>query len=143
MADLVIAAADVIAQAGSKKREGTAGATIAAGQLLYKDTADANKLKLAQNDGTAAEAEVAGIALHGALNGQPIDYVEEGPVAIGTGIPEEGKLYVASATPGGVAPVDDIAISSRVTVVGYGNATDDVLEIRRIVTGRQAASAVA
>jgi hypothetical protein len=78
MADLVITAANVAAGAGSRKNTGTAGATITAGQVVYQDAAD-GKYKLADaNSGTAAARAPAGIALHGALAGQPLSILSRG-----------------------------------------------------------------
>jgi hypothetical protein len=68
MADLTITAASVLAGSGAKKVNGTAGATITAGQAVYLDSAD-NEYKLADNDSaTAAVRTVAGIALHASLD---------------------------------------------------------------------------
>jgi len=59
-------------------QEGTAGATIAAGDILYIDTANSNVLKLAQCDGTALEATACGVALNAAASGQPVKYAKHG-----------------------------------------------------------------
>jgi hypothetical protein len=78
MADISITAASVVPSTNAVKRTGTAGATITAGQLVYKDASDSNKIKLADNDASAA-ATVVGIALNGASSGQPITYAETDP----------------------------------------------------------------
>jgi hypothetical protein len=69
MADLTITAANVIAGNSAKTETGTAGATVTAGQVVYKDSAD-NKFKLADNDSaTAGLRSPYGIALHASLAG--------------------------------------------------------------------------
>ena len=56
MAAISITAANVLASGGTKRQVGTAGATITAGQVLYKDATHSNSLKLADADSTAATA---------------------------------------------------------------------------------------
>ncbi len=45
------------------------GTTISAGQVVYRDSTDSNKAKLADNNGSAATATVSGIALHAGVSG--------------------------------------------------------------------------
>lgn len=116
MADLSVTAASVVTSSGNAL-DGTAGATITAGQVLYVDTADSNKLKLAQADGTALQATVAGIALHGAASGQPIRYQATGTINVGATL-TVGQVYVVSATAGSIAPYSDLTSSDYVSVLG-------------------------
>jgi hypothetical protein len=123
MADLTITAASVIAGSGAKIVSGTAGASITAGQVVYKDTSDSDKLKLADNDSaTAAVRSPVGIALHAAASGQPLSYVSRGPVTIGATI-AAGGVYSVSSTPGGICPVADIATGDYNTVLGVATST--------------------
>jgi hypothetical protein len=116
MADVSITPANVTVHQDVSMRDGTAGATITAGQVLYLDAAD-NRLKLAQCDGTAAEATVEGIAAHGASAGQPIRYFTSGTLNIG-GTVVVGTLYVLSDTAGGIKSVDQLSPTEYVSVLG-------------------------
>jgi hypothetical protein len=124
VADLSITAANVAAVTVSKQ-EWTAGATITAGQAVYLDSANSNVAKLAQSDGTSAEAEVKGIALCGAASGQPIIIASSGTMDLGATL-TVGMIYVLSQTAGGIAPVSDLASSDYVSVIGVATATDEI-----------------
>jgi hypothetical protein len=121
MADLTITAANVLAGSGAKKVAGTAGATITAGQVVYLDSAD-GEYKLADNDSaTAAVRSVAGIALHAALDGQPLTILTGGPITIGA-TTAVGVVYCLSSTPGGICPSADIATGDYNTIIGIGTS---------------------
>jgi len=124
MADLSITAANVVADSVSKQ-EYTAGATITAGQALYIDTANNNVAKLAQADGTALEATVKGIALNGASSGQPVLVAVSGTLDLGATL-TVAAVYIVSATAGGICPVDDLASSSYLSIIGVGTAADQI-----------------
>jgi hypothetical protein len=119
MPDLSITAANVAVYADVAPRDGTAGATITAGQVLYEDTSDSNKLKLADCDSSSATATVVGIALHGASSGQPIKYAPSGELTIGATV-TVGEIYVLSGTAGGIAPEADLASGDYVSILGVG-----------------------
>jgi len=132
MADIAITAANVIATAGEvTTRNVTAGATITAGQTVYLDTAASNVAKLADANDTAAKAVVAGIAMNGASSGQPLQIATGGELDLGATL-VVGKIYVQSTTAGGIAPVDDLAGSSYVTVIGVADAADNILLILKV-----------
>lgn len=138
MATVAITPANVLASASATKKTGIAGATITAGQLLYKDTDDANKLKLADANGTAMQRTLEGIALHGAFAGQPITYIVRDPDFKCGGTVVVGETYMlASDTPGGLAPEDDAVAGDYVTVVGVGKSVTNLN-----ITGFTAAGAV-
>ena len=125
MADLVITAANVDQSTGSQ-RHGTFGATMTAGQALYADSTDNNDLKLAQCDGTAAEADVVGIALNGGADGQPGTYQTDGVIEPGA-TATEGEIYVLSQTAGGICPEGDISTEDDyVTIIGVGNSDGNI-----------------
>lgn len=128
MADLSVTASDVVAVSGSTVTEdGTAGATITAGQVVYKDTTDSNKLKLADASAEATAA-VCGVAMHGATSGQPLKYAVAGNLTFST--MTVGETYQVSATAGAIAPVADIS-TNYVSFVGYAStATNLVLMLR-------------
>jgi hypothetical protein len=75
MADFTVTAATVQQTSTAKTRAGIAGETLVAGQVVFRDSADSNKIKLA--DCTNADKyQAVGITINGAADGQPIDYVE-------------------------------------------------------------------
>lgn len=121
MADLTITAANVAAGSGAKKVNGTAGASITAGQVVYEDSAT-NTYKLADNDSaTAAVRAPVGIALHAAASGQPLTILTQGPITIGA-TTAVGVVYCLSSTPGGICPSADIATGDYNTIIGIGTS---------------------
>ena len=124
MADLSITAANVERVDGGKE-EWTAGATITAGQVVYLDSSASNVAKLAQSDGTEAEADVQGIALCGASSGQPVLISTNGNIDLGATL-TVGETYVLSQTAGGIAPVGDLASGDFVTHIGVATAADNL-----------------
>lgn len=128
MADLTITAANVVAGANAKVRAGTAGATITAGQVVYKDASD-GKFKLADCDSaTVAARSPIGIALHGASNGQPLDILTEGLITIGATM-TAGLAYYVSPTAGGIGVVGDLSSGDYPTLVGIATSTS-VLNVK-------------
>jgi hypothetical protein len=122
MADLTVTAASVLWTSGSKI-SGIAGAAVTAGQAVYLDSTTST-LKLAQADGTAAEAAAVGIALHAAGTGQPLVYADQGSVINIGATTTKATTYMVSATAGGVAPQADLTSGQRISRLGY--ATDAV-----------------
>jgi hypothetical protein len=120
MADLTVTAASVLWTSGTKQT-GVAGATVTAGQGIYLDSTTTT-LKLAQSDGTAAEADAVGIALHAAGSGQPLVYASQGAVINIGATTTKATTYVVSATAGGVAPQADLVSTNKIVRLGY--ATD-------------------
>ena len=125
MADLSITAANVAANTGASEEKLTAGATITAGQAVYLDSAASNVAKLAQSDGTEAEAAVRGIAINGAASGQPVNIVRSGTMDLGATL-TVGETYVVSQTAGGVAPIGDLGSGDYVTHLGIATAADEL-----------------
>lgn len=124
MADLSITAANVSAGPKATIDTGTAGATITAGQTLYKDLTDSSRLKLADQD-AAATAVLAGIALHGAASGQPVDYIKRGKLNLNSGV-TIGRFYCVSSTAGGIGTSTDVTAGKYATYVGVGTATSSI-----------------
>lgn len=132
MTDIAITAANVLPTGNATLETGIAGATITAGQVIYKEAAT-GAFKLTDTDSATAEAKNAyGIALNGASAGQPLTVVKSGPVTIG-GTLVAGVFYYASNTPGGICPAADVATEQSV-VVGYATSTS-VLNVRIVNTG--------
>lgn len=120
MADISITAANVQPGSNAKKETGVAGATVTAGQLVYKDASDSNKFKLADCDSaTAAARDVYGVALHGAAAGQPLTVQTAGNITIGATV-TSGIPYFSSGTAGGICPFADMASGDYPTFVGWG-----------------------
>lgn len=130
MADLTVTAATVAWSSGAKGN-GTAGATVTAGQAVYLDSVTST-LKLAQATSAAAAAAV-GIALHASLSGQPLAYAADGATINIGATTSKATTYCVSATGGGVAPQADLTSGQYITQLGYATGTSGsvfVVQIR-------------
>lgn len=136
MADLTVTAAQVVLTSGETGRA-NAAETITAGQAVYLN--GSSLAALAQSDGTAAQAAAVGIALHGALAGQPLTYAKHGAVIDIGATTAAGLLYYLSNTAGGVCPVADLGTADYVTVLGYGIDTGGEFTVHVLATGEQLA----
>lgn len=112
-AAISVTAGNVVAGEGTKEQR-TAGGTITAGQAVRLST---SAVIAAAND-SSANAAVYGIALNGGSSGQPIVVQTTGDITIG-GTVAVGKVYVLG-TSGGIIPVDDVAGSEYITIIGVG-----------------------
>lgn len=123
MVDIVVIPASVLPGYNATVDHGTSGATITAGQVVYKDSSD-KKWKLADNDSATAEIrEATGIALNGASNGQPIAVQKAGLITVG-GTMTAGAAHYLSSTPGGVTGTyADIASGDYVCLLGMSKST--------------------
>lgn len=122
MADLPITAASVVPSADAIRETGVAGATITAGQVVYRDAAD-GKYKLADNDSaTAAVRSPRGLALHGASANQPLVIQRSGDITIGAAL-TAGVAYYLSSTAGGICPVADLGSGDYPTIIGIAEST--------------------
>jgi len=125
MADLTPTVASILAAAGPSLGSGTSGATITQGDAIYLDTST-NTYKLA-DDGDAATALVAGIALNIASASQPVDFIKAGTLTFGAATTTAGAPYFLSTTAG--ALMDTIPASGNQSVliaIGLGTATMQV-----------------
>lgn len=127
MADLVITAANVLADSSARIEHGTAGAAVTAGQVVYLDAATGT-YKLADSNGAAALRSPAGIALHAAGVGQPLAVAEQGPITIGAAL-TAGVAYYLSDTPGGICPVADVGSGEYATILGIASSAS-VLKLK-------------
>lgn len=127
MADITITAASVVPSSGATKIPGTAGATIAAGELVYKDAAD-SKYKLADgNSGTSGVRAVEGIAANSASAGQPISIITNDPdLAVGTHGVTIGEPLFLSNTPGKIMPYADIAAGNYTACVAMAKTSTTI-----------------
>lgn len=126
MADLVITAANVLAGAGATISPKTAGATITAGQVVYEDTSDGGKLKLARGNAVGT-ANVYGIALNNASNGQPCSVIRDGDnfnpgatVVVGT------TYALSAAVAGAIAPDGDLVATNVNVTLGIATTTSNI-----------------
>lgn len=123
MADISITAANVVAGSNVQKEAGIAGATITAGQVVYKDSAD-SKYKLADSDSaTAAAKNPRGVALHGASANQPLVIARSGDVTIGATLTAGTVYYLSDDNAGGIAPLADIGSGDDPIVIGMAKST--------------------
>jgi len=122
MADVSITAANVLKSSTGETFNGTAGAAITQGQVCYVDTADSNKVKLADANGAAALHVVKGIALNAASTGQPVTLCTKDTAGFTVGgTVTQGVVYALSTTAGGIAPIADlITTGDGVSILGPG-----------------------
>jgi hypothetical protein len=116
MADLAVTAANVLASATAVRTVGISGAALEIGRLVYQDATDSNRWKYADADASlAAAAIVNGASAIGltlsqtAAAGQPVSILTlDDDLTHGlTGV-AAGDVLILSATPGRVAPIDDL-----------------------------------
>lgn len=126
MADLAPTPENVLKYSGSTTRNGTAGETIVAGDVLYLDSATST-LKLALAD-TAAKSAAVGIALNGGAAGQPVTYLAAGGINPGVGATlVVGTYYCVSDNAAGkIAPIDDMGPAAYPTGLGFATTTSRI-----------------
>lgn len=121
MVDLVVTAANVLASGQASLETGIAGATITAGQPVYKD-ATTNTFKLSDSNAAGLNA-VYGIALHGSLANQPLTVVKGDPSFTPGATLVAGTGYYLSETPGGIQPAADLTTGETVVLLGIATST--------------------
>jgi hypothetical protein len=132
MADVTVTAASVLAPT-ARKRTGTAGVAITAGQVVYRDAAD-KLFKLGDADATGVGAITKYyIALNGAAAGQPLVVVESGNITFNAAL-TAGTAYYLSPNPGGIAPLGDVLSGDNVILLGLARSTT-VLAFAPIISG--------
>jgi hypothetical protein len=123
MADQSITASDFVpsATATLNRTPQKAGVAIAAGEVVYLDSATTT-LKLAQADGTTAEAAAVGWAGNSAAANQYVTVVtaDKGDIgcAVG-GARTEGVALFLSGTPGKMCLYSDLASTNKIVFLGY------------------------
>lgn len=130
MADISITAANVKAGGNAITRQGVAGETITAGQVVTLNTA--GKFVKSDNDATGLK-DVVGIALHGASTDQPLAVQTGGDITIGATL-TAGTAYYLSGTAGGICAVADVTSGHDVILIGLATSTT-VLQLRITDTG--------
>lgn len=133
MADLSITATAVVSGSGALTEYGILGATVTAGQAIYKD-ASTGKWNLADSDSaTAAIRQPGGIALNGGAVNQPVKIHKSGDLTINA-VLTAGTAYYLSNTPGGICPVADVGSGEYVCLIGIAKSTT-VLSVNIIYPG--------
>ena len=121
MSDLSITAASVVA-VGDDILHGTAGASVTAGQQVYKDPTTSKWLLADNNSATVAARVPGGTALHAAALNQPLAVQKSGPITIGATL-TAGVVYYLSGTPGGICPVADLTTGMYPCAIGIATST--------------------
>lgn len=125
MSDLSVTAASCLPGAGAVIEEGLAGATITAGQAVYRDTD--GTYKLADADGASATIRTArGIALNGASSGQPLKIQKQGNITLGATL-TPGVTYYLSNTAGGICPLADVGTGEYYHIIGIATSATNLL----------------
>ena len=122
MTDLSITAANVIAGSDAVRENGTSGATITAGQAVYKSSSTGRYLLADNNSATVEARRASAIALNGASDGQPITVQRAGDITIGA-MMTAGVAYYLSDTAGGICPVADVGSGEYVCLIGIAKST--------------------
>lgn len=120
MADISVTSTSVIPSSSAQIVKGTAGATITAGQAVYIDTADSNKIKLADSDGASPANVLAGLAINGAASGQPVYYCTEdtGGFTIGATILAGDDVWLSDTAGGITKTKSDLESGDKVVHLG-------------------------
>ncbi len=126
MTALSITAANVQAGNNATILDGTAGATITAGQAVIR-SATTGRFVLADADG-AGLTGCDGVALNGAADGQPLRVQAGGDITIGATL-TAGTTYYLAPTPGGIGPLADVLSGDDPIIVGIAKSTS-VLMLR-------------
>lgn len=122
MADVSITASAVLPGDDATLENGTSGATIAAGQRVYLDTAT-GRYELADADAaTVLERRTRGIALNSASDGQPLRILRAGDLTVNA-VLTAGVTYYGSPTPGGICPRADVLTGDFVEIIGVAKST--------------------
>lgn len=116
MTDLSITAASVVAGSNANTELGTAGETITAGQVVYRDSTTGKYMKADNNSATAEARVPRGVALNGAALNQPLVIQKSGDITIGASL-TAGAAYYLSETAGGICPVADISTAGEYYVL--------------------------
>ena len=132
MADLSITAANVVPDATATLVDGTFGATFTAGQTGYLDSTT-NTWKLADANASSTLGNLDGVSMNGGASGQPGKFLTDGDYTCG-GTSVVGTVYVLSATPGGIAPVADLASGWYTNILGVGISATKI-RVKRLKSG--------
>lgn len=131
MADLV-PTQHIVASDRARAVNGTAGASISVGDLIYLDKASGKYLP-ADSASTADEAAVVGMAVTASALDEQFFYISATTVDLGA-ILTQGTFYYLSNNSGMICPFADLGAGDYVTQVGYATSTS-LLNITVNATG--------
>ena len=136
MAAISITAASVLKSSTGSVSVGVAGASITAGQSVYIDTSDSNKIKLADANGTAPANTFAGIALNAASSGQPVSYCtnDSSGFTIGATVLAGDTIWL-SPTAGGITKTESDLIAGCTKIVIGNMLTTTTMNLNPNVGG--------
>lgn len=118
--DLSVTASQVRKGTDGVPGRGIAAATITAGQPLYRLADDT--IGLCDADGDATTSLCLGIAVHGSLAGQAIEWQNGGSITIGAAATMTvGEVYITSDTAGGIRPIADVDAGDYVSILGVAS----------------------
>lgn len=122
MTAIAITAANVVKGADAVTETGLAGATITAGQAVYRDPTSKKFLLADNNDASADIRNARGISLNSVSLNQPMTVQFGGDLTIG-GTVAPGVIYCLGATAGGIIPAADLVTGNYTCVLGIGKST--------------------
>jgi hypothetical protein len=127
MADISITGANV-KLVGGPTEEIIAGASVAGGQIVYKEAAT-SKAKLSDNDNATAEVRaIRGVGLNAAGVDQPLTIAKNGAVVdVGAAVLTAGVDYYVSGTAGAICPRADVTTGDDPLRVGIAKTTSHLL----------------
>lgn len=99
------------------------GATVTAGQPVYRKSSDGKYYKCDCDDADDALADAAGIIVTGGAADAYGVIVTAGPMDLGASL-SVGANYLVSDTAGGIKPAADIASGDNIVSLGVAVATD-------------------
>lgn len=130
MADAVISSSLVQPSPAAPYETGIAAVQITAGQGVYRDGADRDRVKLAVATALAS-ANARGIATCNASSGQPVRWQTFENLNLGGGV-SVGTVYGVSTNAGGIAPITDVTTGNYITTFGVGATTNIIaLQVHR------------
>lgn len=133
MVDIAVTPSAVVPGSDAITESGTAGVTIAAGQVVYRNSTT-GKYELADNNSATEEARSPrGIALNNASLDQPLTIQRSGDLTMNAVLVANTDYYL-SDTPGGIGPQADLAAGEYAVLIGIAKSTT-VLMVRLIETG--------
>lgn len=119
--DISITAGSVLAGSNATVENGLCGATITAGQAVYKETSTGT-FKLADNNGASAEIRTAtGVGLNGCSSGQPIRILRAGDITIGGTMTANIPYFLGES--GAICPIADVGSGEYLVLLGVARTT--------------------
>lgn len=119
-------AASVIPGSDAVRLTVTSGGTITAGMPVYKDASDSNKYKAARANALGTSV-VAGIALNGASNGQPMTIQNSGDINLGATLIVGETYCLSDAVAGQIVPIGDLGSADYPVILGQAETASNLI----------------